>query len=134
MIFDKEYRLSTHIWFDHYGIIFTSDIMKAIEQRFKKHKVKGTIEVDYQNAAALFVNLREIKEIPHVSGWLLFDMKHIDSGVIAHECLHATCNLLKSKSFTLTEDSEEAYTYTQQYFITKVSEFYKLALKKYKAK
>jgi hypothetical protein len=41
-------------------------------------------------------------------------------GVLAHEVLHATCHLLRERGMELCEESEEAYTYLNDFFITKI--------------
>lgn len=37
--------------------------------------------------------------------------------VLAHECLHAACWVLRSVGLPLTSESEEAYTYYQQFLM-----------------
>lgn len=52
-----------------------------------------------------------------------FEKDKIKPGLVAHECLHATCYILDYVGISLTEESEEAYTYLISYL---VNEVYKL--------
>lgn len=52
-----------------------------------------------------------------------FEKDDLKPGLVAHECLHATCYILDFVQIPLTESSEEAYTYLVGYL---VDEVYKL--------
>lgn len=41
-------------------------------------------------------------------------------GTISHETLHATCHLFRYIGLPLTEDTEEAYTYMQQWMMNTI--------------
>ena len=40
--------------------------------------------------------------------------------IITHEALHATIRILEVKGIRMSEDSEEAYTYLQQYLVKEI--------------
>ena len=41
-------------------------------------------------------------------------------GILSHEILHATIELLTARGLTLSNDSEEAFTYLQDYYTTEL--------------
>lgn len=41
-------------------------------------------------------------------------------GILSHEILHATFELLRSRGLTYSEDSEEAFTYLHDFYITEL--------------
>lgn len=52
-------------------------------------------------------------------------LKHKESwvetaGLVSHECLHLTHYILKRAGLTLSEESEEAYTYLQEYLLKEI--------------
>ncbi len=50
------------------------------------------------------------------------DKKDICS--IAHECFHAACWILADRGISLTDESEEAYAYLQQFLLKKILQNY----------
>ena len=46
--------------------------------------------------------------------------KDAQLGVISHETFHATCHILGCVGLTLTSESEEAYTYYQQFLVNSI--------------
>ena len=53
------------------------------------------------------------------SGCLWF--KHINPGIVAHECSHAVTFLFDNIKCTLNENSEELYSYYLEWLVTEVS-------------
>ncbi len=131
MIFQFSRDIDTGIWGDRMTVIFTEDVHATINARFKKYKLNERHEG--KSSAALFYNLIETPNAKE-AGWLVFEIGEMESGLIAHECSHATNSLLKYKGLVFSEDSEEAYTYTMQYLIKQVEAVYKKALVKFKSR
>lgn len=54
----------------------------------------------------------------------LYDLPNVNDpyfhGILAHEVLHATFHILGYRGVELSDESEEAYTYLQDYFITEI--------------
>lgn len=124
----KECNLFIPIFEDDYCIVFTSDIQNSIQKLSKKYKVAGE-PPDATYARAMFIPLREFKDLKHV-GWVLFDLKYYNPQVVAHEGLHATSNTLRHRGIPHTKKTEEVYTYLQEFICKEIYTLYK----KFKAK
>lgn len=94
----------------------------VLEKTLSKYNIKCKEECSLRNYEGFY--------IPFDNGVGLIRMRQVPKtkrqvSVLSHECLHATFDILRQVGVKLTEKSEEAYTYLQEYI------FYK-ALKKIK--
>ena len=54
--------------------------------------------------------------------WLIFDIKYVDPGTIAHECSHAVWHMLKTVGVV---PDDEVHAYHTGYLVNKVHKFMK---------
>lgn len=111
--------------------VILSDDVKKVKRYIKKNIPKeyndnwqDTLDSTYapsQNKeGACFVSTE------HNIHWMCFQKKLKtlnDISILAHEALHITNKILYRRGLALTPDTEEAYTYLQQYIIKEAGKF-----------
>lgn len=127
MILDKEYSVDMGPFEDKVGVVFTRDIKKSLEQRLKRYKINESSDQG-ESSEALFYSCRGVEKTK-VEMWLFYNVMSISPGMAGHETLHATCNILRHRSINLSEETEEVYTYVQQFLTDKVTVLFQKAKK-----
>ena len=92
-------------------VIINPDIEAAAE--YVKDNLDSTITAcDFDGAAGLTFDFQDGKP-----GIIWLESAH-DPGIVNHELLHATINTMRHSGLSLSDSSEEAYTYQLQYLTT----------------
>lgn len=99
------------------NVVISETIMSAIHesellsQHYCKHEIEG-----FENCEGLYVSIPE----QNIKCIILRNEASMDT--IAHECFHATMDLMYSIGDKFTREGEEAFAYLNGYIVSKVVE------------
>lgn len=87
--------------------------VKYIEENEEKYKVEKKLDIGH---GCLYTQLPKgyVMVFNHSNNWI------DTTGVVVHESLHLTYCILQRAGFVLSSDSEEAFTYLQEYIVEKI--------------
>lgn len=119
------------------AIPYKQDIIVGINTDFKgivKFLKKVGNKQAQQNVEYIENNLKDEKGLegdsqgvtyPNMPIGFMVLLKHLDDwsdtvAVVSHECLHLTHYIARNAGLTLSQESEEAYTYLQAYLLREI--------------
>lgn len=118
----KHYYKSKTIHIPIYNIFVKITIVDSIgDYCVLKNYIGALKKEEYDGYAAIVWNLFNYKEYSY-SCDLVFEKRQEKESIIAHECFHLTKMIMESKGCTLTDSSEEAWAYLNEYLYNQIRE------------
>lgn len=103
-------KIDIPIYFGYLIIIFTDDV-KAVSDKYSL----GLSEAFYP---AFVQGNRDKKDVSQY--WMVFDKKHIDHGIIAHEVVHCANWIFLDRRITPDLSNDEPYAYLVGWITKKI--------------
>lgn len=115
----NEYCIPVDIYRDQLWLVFPADHKTALAWLHRKGCEKPKHVHELKGSDGLSVRTKEIGSVIFLTGWKPTAEMY---GILAHETLHATRDILNNRGVREKRKHEEATTYLQQFLVEKCLE------------
>lgn len=117
---EQSYNFIANPYEDNINVIFTDDIKRSITDQCKRLKINPKPYLPIGAGAVVC----QVKEKNYRGTWCLFDVNKYNPGIVVHETVHLSYNILNPRGLKLNNHTEEAFAYLQQFIFNQITDFY----------